>query len=743
LKWGFTGSGVFLLEREGIKLLHATEKDKGRSVSPQTGRERRAVPSTCLHRGGNCGILAFVEDGKLVKIQGNPKHPQNRGRLCGKGQAGINLLYDPERLLVPLKRVGPRGEGKWKEISWEEAYEAIVFQLKELQDRDKREELFFYSEAVERLPGFIEGFLQALGTPNYIFNGLANKLNKKTAWELTWGMGGGISDIAHTRYILNFGANPFEGHMLTALAQRIVEARVAGAKLITFDVRLSQTAGRSDEWYSIRPGTDGLVILAIASVIMEEGLYDHEFLAKWTNYPLDKLVEHLKPFTPEWAERESGIKSRDIRRIAKEFATIRPSTTLSGGGIYEHQNGVYTERCIALLNAIVGNIDIKGGYCLPRDHYLNKMASKPQISHQVKGSTFCPADYQQALAMIKKGELKVGVYMNYGANPAYSNPNNNFIIEILKDQKLIPYFIAIDSYLTETAALADIILPDTTYLESWGLVSDTSVDMIPYIAITQPVVKPLGKTIPFEEICTELYHRLGSPEVNRFNLTSVEEYMKRVISGIEGLVKAGGLDFLKEQGVWYDPVAQPHYKSYEKLGFKTESGKFEIYAKKLEEKGLKPLPVYVPNHKDMAKDELILVTFGLNVLSQRSANCKWLSEISHNNPLLIHPEAASERGIREGDVVKVTSPIGCLLTKVRVTEGINPAVVAMARGLGHWEYGRIAQAKRFPSNDPDTNLIWWEKLGNGINPNAIISVLIDPIGGGQAWMDTKVVVAKV
>lgn len=200
---------------------------------------------------------------------------------------------------------------------------------------------------------------------------------------------------------------------------------------------------------------------------------------------------------------------------------------------------------------------------------------------------------------------------------------------------------------------------------------------------------------------------------------------------------------MKEQGVWYDPQTKPIYKSYEIDSFKTESGKFEIYAKKLAEKGLNPLPVYESNHKNRDKDELILVTFGLNVLSQRSANCKWLSEITHDNPLLIHPDAARERGIKGGDLVKVTSPIGSLITKVRITEGINPDVVAMAEGLGHWEYGRIAQAKRFKSKDPDTHLIWWEEIGNGKNPNAIIPAIADPIGGGQAWMDTKVVVAKV
>lgn len=743
LKWGITCSGAVLLERGGVKLLAAKEIKQGLSVSPRTGRERKAIPSTCLHHGGGCGIIGFVEEGKLVKIQGNPKHPQNRGRLCGRGQAGINLFYDPERVLSPLKRIGTRGGGKWKEISWEEAYNEIVFRLRELQDKGKPEELFFYSEAVDRVPGFTKRFLQAFGTPHHIGDGFGDKSNKQIALGLTWGVGEAISDIAHSRYILNFGANPFEGHMVTALAQRIVETRLAGAKLITFDVRLSQTAGKSDEWYPIRPGTDGLVILAMASVIMGEGLYDREFLSKWTNYPVDKLSEYLKQFSPEWAEKESGIKAEYIRKIAREFATIRPSTTLSGGGIYEHQNGVYTERGIGLLNAIVGNIDIKGGHCLPRDYTFNNLDLKPQIVSPDNSISSGLINHQQTISLIKKGSLKLGIYMSHGANPAYSSPDNNFVVEVLKDEKLIPYSVAIDSYMTETAALADIILPDTTYLESWGLVSGTSLDLIPYVSIIQPVIKPLKKVVPFEEMLIELAQRLMGDVSAHFNLGPIEEYLKRAISPIDGLIRVGGVDLLKEQGFWYDPEAKSLDKSYEIGGFKTPSGKFEIYSGRLEEKGFNPLPVYEPNHKNMAKDELILVTYGLNVLSQRSANCKWLSEITHDNPLLIHPEAARERGIKGGDLVKVTSPMGSLITKVRITEGINPGVVAMARGLGHWEYGRIAQAKRFKSIDPDTHLIWWEEIGNGKNPNAIIVGITDPIGGGQAWMDTKVVVAKV
>ncbi len=183
-----------------------------------------------------------------------------------------------------------------------------------------------------------------------------------------WGKSLDVNDVANTKYMLNFGCNVYESHTVyNSFVQRVIEGRVNnGAKLVTFDVRLSNTAGRSDEWFPIRPGTDGLVALAMANVIMREGLYDKEFIEKWTNVTVDQLKQHLARYTPEMAEKESGVPAADLVRIAREFATTKPATTISYRGVCAQYNGTQNERSVMLLNAITGNIDVKGG--LPAGH---------------------------------------------------------------------------------------------------------------------------------------------------------------------------------------------------------------------------------------------------------------------------------------------------------------------------------------------------------------------------------------
>ncbi|MCK5553185.1 MAG: molybdopterin-dependent oxidoreductase, partial [Deltaproteobacteria bacterium] len=310
----------------------------GASVSRTTGRFRKAIPSTCLQCYARCGIIGYNEYGRIVKIGGNPEHPNSRGKLCAKGQAGINYVYDPDRVLYPIKRNGRRGSKNWKRISWEEAYKEVTERLVELKENGHPEQFIFHSSRDITTRDFTDRFLNAFGTPMALNRTFLGGLNKETALTATLGAEVEINDAAHSRFILNFGANPYESHFLyVPLVQRITESRMnLGAKLVTFDVRLSQTAGKSDEWLPIKPGTDAAVALAMAKVIMEEGLYDEKFLEEWTNYSPDKLLRHLKQFSPEWAEEVSGVKASDVRRIAIEFATSKPATTISGGGVTKH-----------------------------------------------------------------------------------------------------------------------------------------------------------------------------------------------------------------------------------------------------------------------------------------------------------------------------------------------------------------------------------------------------------------------
>jgi anaerobic selenocysteine-containing dehydrogenase len=506
------------------------------------------------------------------------------------------------------------------------------------------------------------------------------------------------------------------------------------AKLVTFDVRLSNTARRSHEWFPVNPGTDGVIALAMAQHILQQGLHDRGFLTRWTNFPLPKLVEHLSQYTPEQAEKISGVKAADIRRLAREFAQTKPAATITGRGVSGHQNGSFNERCIGLLNAVVGNIDVPGGCCLPRQTDLGAPILK---------SPFLSSP--QAFAALKEARSKVDFYFSFMGNPAYANPNTAEMVQLLKDEERVPFLVVADTHLTETGALADILLPMASYLESWNLESRPAMNLIPFVSIRQPMVPPLGKSMSIGDTFIELAKRMGGDMLKSLPYTGSEDFIRKTAARIQGLSKAGGIEILKQEGVWFDPGAKPTYRSFEKKGFPTPSGKFEIFSKRLQERGFPALPVYVPiqAHKEIKDGELILTVHRANVMTMRLANAKWLSEILHSNPLWINPQTARAMGLREGDRVKISSKGGTLIVPVRVTDGIHPRVISLAEGLGHWALGRIAKAKQEKSSDLDTGLLWWSKEGNGGNPNAVIMADFDPVAGGLAWNDSKVTLTKV
>lgn len=746
LKIGAAGLAALAAEYEFLALVRAQQPvGGGKSVSRTTGVPRHPVPSTCRLCPARCGIIGFLEDNILAKIEGNPRDPNTRGRLCARGQAGIQQVYHPDRLLFPMKRKGARGSGEWQPISWDEAYSEVADKLRQVRQGGHPEQ-FVFAVGIQGLSGIARRFLRAFGTPSIIEETTLYQANKEAAQELTWGAPMDVNDVAHTKYMLNFGANPYEAHALyLGFVQRLIEGRMKGAKLVTFDPRLSNTAGKSDEWFPLQPGTDGIVALAMANVIMQSGLYDKDFLDTWTNYPAEELAAHLRKYSPEMAERISGIAAADIRRIALEFATTRPATTISAGGVTMHRNGVQNERAIALLNIITGNVDVKGGWCLPRTYRFSEPEPIPPTPTQSDLVAWRGAA-QGMMSAIKAGKQLLQVLMSYGYNPVYSAPQSTLSAQVLADESLVPYHVAVDSFMNESAALADLVLPVATYLESWGVHSVPAYEMVPFVTVQQPVVSPQGQSLPFDQMCIELAQRIGGGMEDYFAFGTVEDYLEATLASIRGLVEAGGLDYLKDYGVWFDPLAEPDYTAYEQGGFLTPSGRIEVYSSRLAEQGFSPLPTYepVPEHGEMGEDGLFLITFQWNVHTYGiTANSMWLAEIVHESPLWINKETAKQRGIKRGDLVEVRSAVGSVMARAFPIQGLHPRVVALGGSCGHWGYGRVAQAKNFASRDPNTRLIWWEKDGNGVNPSSIIPVAADPIGGGQPWDDTIVTIAKV
>jgi thiosulfate reductase/polysulfide reductase chain A len=724
---------------------YAKEVWGGKQVSRHTKKFLKGIPSICQLCPARCGIIGFLEGNQLVKIGGNPKHPNNLGKLCARGLAGVNMEYDPDRITFPLIRVGERGKGQWERISWGRAYSEIASRLKTIHQSGQKGDFVFQSE--HKPSGLIRRFLEAFGKTLVIEEDSLNFGNRNWGQWLTWGEDKGVPDVANSHYILNFGSNPYETHeYYTGFIGRLMEGRFQKkAKLVTFDVRLSYTAGNSDEWFPISPGTDGIVALAMANIIIKSNLHNKDFIQRWMNIPIPALAQYLSQYPPEMAEKISGVAASDIERIAKEFALSMPAVAISGRGVNGHFNGVYNERCIFLLNTVVGSIDIPGGYCLPKTYRFEEPDLKP-FPQEEKGFNLEKVQVtpQKFISMVKSGKLTPKMYFIYESNPAYKNPESSLTSDVLKDEKLIPYMVVADSYMTETAAFADIVLPVANYLERWGVDSSPALDSIPFVALQQPIVPPFAKSVPLSDVCIGLAQRIGGDLRRNFKFNSTEEYIKRVVSGVEKLEQGGGLKYLKESGVWFDSNIKPRYRSYEIKGFNTPSGKIEIYSERLKRRRFHPLPTYepIPGHGDL-KGKFVLVTVEPNVMGSKTGNFRWLAEIKHHNPAWINRDVAKQLHIEDGDRVKISTKIGSFITNARLTFGIHPRVVTIERNLGHWGYGHIARAKKFKSHDPNTELVWWEKEGNGISANMIISGDSDPIGGGEAWNDTLVIVSKV
>ena len=723
-------------------------------VSRTSLKQLLAIPTTCEQCPAGCGIIAYLNGDRLVQILGNPNHPNNLGGICAKGIAAINLANDPERLLYPMKRTGPRGNGQWTKITWDEAYQELSMRFKEIIMSGRTSELVFDIGQDEPL---LDKFISSVGSTHIIHRARLKNLNRAKALTSMMMSDSFIEDVGRSRTILNFGANPYANHdHFIGIARRLVQAQVEkGAKLFTFDVRMSETAAKSDAWYPIKAGTDGIVALAMAHVITKNGLADKGFWNKKTNYPLSMLKQYLLKYTPGAAEKESGIRAADIEQLAVEFATQKPSVAMIGGGASEHENGSQNVRSIALLNCLVGNLEKQGGIFYPRfpENFQPETANL-QIILDKSGNAV------KGISDLEKANYRINTYFTYLSNPAYDDPDCFTSLRLLRDEKIIPFLVVMDTHLTETAMVADIVLPAATFLEGWGIKNVPSLDMVPILNLRQPVVsllskaevlrsphfdvgkliepsfRPRGEAKEVGNLCLELAQRLGGKVLESLPFKDTEEYAVRAASSNPSFLKQGGLKALKKNGFYITGANNNLSRTGKKI---------EIYSNALKQDGHSPLPEYqpIPMHTKKNETEFILTPFKSNLTARGAANSKWAREILHENRLWMNKEAAARLGIENGDRVRLSSSVGNIITRVLTTNRIHPDSVALAEGLGHKAVGNIAKAKRSKSTDNDTNLLWWENKGNGTNPNEIIESRTDPISTGQGLKDTVVRIEKI
>ena len=582
------------------KLIPATGSAKAAQSAPA---ESRWVDTACNMCGGQTGIRVRVDDGRVAKIEPNPDNPigvanissdywvwknTDGAAMCPKGNSGIMALYDPDRVKTPLKRTNPaKGPGEdpgWVAISWEEALSTIAGKMQALRQAGEAEKLIWFSED-HSFVHIQDDFMKLYGSPNYLNHSNLCDVSRQAANRMVMGDKRPLGDFAHARYIMLFGWNPLSATKWSHLPRIFTRAIQNGAKLVVVDPYLSQTAARAHEWVPIRPATDGALALALAHLLIQWNLYDEAFVREWT-VGFDEFKSFVADKTPEWAEKITGVPAARIRQMAREMGEKQPALVDAWSGPGQHSNAVQGGRAIAILNVLLGNIDRPGGMINPERNGEAHIKVHPQpnwpegpcrldqprLDNLEKYPFGHPSGvYTEILDGLAKGTLayqpKMGVVVFQ--NLVLSVPGTTNVIEALKK---LEFLVVVDTMLSETAQLADIVIPGTVYLERY----DLSTNWVTWssVSLRQPVVEPIFGQLPEYEFVAELGRRLeikdadgreffwtGAVSGKRIESTKAwyEEYLSKEL--LEGGPKMT-LDELKAQpgACWIDPKGTRYEK---------------------------------------------------------------------------------------------------------------------------------------------------------------------------------------
>src|SRR5215467_7396189 len=476
--------------------------------------ERLEVPTTCEMCVNKCSVIAVVENGVIRKLNPNPENPKSRGMLCARGNAGLQQVYDSARLKRPLIRVGERGEGKWRPASWDEAFDFAAKKLLETKTKyGPQGTLWSSTESFQEV--FFQNLGAALGSPNRVRHATLCLASVNLAYSLTFGTVPSF-DLLNSKYIIMSGANRLEAFITTDTMDLIESALYRKARLVYLDPRFTVTASKADEWYPIRPGTDLAFILALLNVIIGEKLYDEKFVDTYTS-GFDKLAEHVKPYTPAWAEGETEIPARDITRIAHEFADAAPRAFYYAGRRSSGYRGEFQmRRAQAILNAIVGNWDRPGGVVpngkVALGEYLFLPWDDPPAPRIDEIETNFPLASKGDGVYLKLREnvlagkpYPVKAWMIHKHDPLNSLPDQNRTIQMLEQMDFVG---VVDVQMSDTAWYADVIFPESTYLERTDPIEVLS-GIVPVVVYRQQAVKPAHDTKTTLEIAQALAKRMG------------------------------------------------------------------------------------------------------------------------------------------------------------------------------------------------------------------------------------------
>jgi len=685
------------------------------------------VYSLCFMCSVRCPIRVVTKDDQVKWIEGNSHVAGMEGSLCPRGAAGIALLYDHERVQSPMIRTGPRGSGQWRKATWEKAIDYVGEKLGKIIEENGGHSVAF-GERTQLATHVSKTFMKAIGSPNHFTHDALCKGSVNTAARSLFGYTDGQIgiDYKNTRHMVLYGRNLFEAIEVKGV-NAFCEAMEKGARLTYIDPRVTVTATKADRYWMIRPGTDLALNYALIHIILKEKLYDEEYVNRWV-LGLGQLRDFVHPYTPKWAEKETGVSATDMVDLVREMSRDKPSVVFHYG--YRgnnHINEIHMRRSIFILNALMGSMEAKGGLFFKKGPA--QVGGKParklteQSFPEIKVPRFdkvgtpdlpLPDPNHGVGQMLPKAILNENPYpikalFSYRFDPLMSIPETNTTKKALDKLDLI---VTIDINYSDMAWYSDVILPESIYLERTDCVQQAN-GLKPQMFLRHQAVTPRYDTRPGAIILKQIAERIGLGEF--FPYQSMEDLVRWQLEGtgfhMEDFSAKGFVAYTDEQILWDRNDGIP---------FKTLSGKIEFVSSLLEDAGFESFPAYDP--VPGPPENQFRLTVGRCALHTHvsTQNNRYLNEIVPENRLWIHSEKAAHLGIKDGEWVEVSSDHGRGEIKAFVTDFIHPETVFMLHGFGH-----EAQSA-------------FRSFQKGLSDSVLMENVSDMIGGSPALHHTCV-----
>ena len=692
----------------------------------------KEIFSLCFMCSVRCPIRVLVKDDQVKWIEGNPHVTGMEGSLCPKGAAGIALLNDHQRLQSPMIRTGPRGSGQFRKATWDEALDHVAEKLKAIIAAHGPESVAM-GERTHLATHVSKTFMKALGSPNHFTHDALCKGSVNTAARSLFGYNDaqiGV-DYKNTRHMVLYGRNFFESLEVKG-ANAFSEAQENGAKLTYIDPRVTVTATKADRYWMIRPGTDLALNYALIHIILKERLFDEAYVNRWST-GLGELRDFVQPFTPKWAETETGIPAAELVDMVREISREKPSVIFHYG--YRgasHTNEIYMRRSIFILNALMGSVEAKGGLFFKKGPGLagGKPARKltEQTFPEIKAPRFDKAgtpefplpDTNHGVAQMLPGAIlnddpyPIKSLFVFRFEPLMSIPDTHNTRKALDKLDLI---VTIDINHSDIAWYSDVILPESIYLERTDCVQQAN-GLKPQMFLRRQATTPRYDTRPGAMIIKQIAERMDLGQF--FPYENMEELVRWQLEGtgfsMEDFDPKGFVAYGDQQIFWDRNDGIP---------FKTPSGKIEFVSSLLEDVGFKSFPEYEPVAPPPENRFRLTVGRCAQHTHVSTQNNPYLNEIVPENRLWINAESAGRMGIGDGARVKVSSDYGEGTMKAYATDLIHPEAVFMLHGYGHQ-----AQSAR-------------RSFEKGVNDSLLMNNISDMIGGSPALHDTFVRVDPV